>query len=251
MNKMGSNLRNARIKTRKLALRRFDPIFVDPIFTDYGAVVFDLDGTLLDTIDDIAIAMNRVLESLNFGTHTVEAYKTLVGEGIDEMVRRAVAPRLPSELEIVGIVRDYRREYDLCWRDHSRPYPDVPELLAELARRRVKTAVLSNKSHPFTESMILELLPQHRFNVIRGARPGVPLKPDPRPALLVASEMGVSPASVIFLGDTKVDMMTAVSSGMFPVGARWGFRSAPELQASGAAALIASPLDLLRYFPAG
>jgi phosphoglycolate phosphatase len=246
MNKKGSNLRNARIRTKKLALRRFDP-FLAP---DYRAVVFDLDGTLLDTIEDIAIAMNRVLGSLHFETHTVEAYKTLVGEGIEEMVRRALSPRLPGEEEIARIVRDYRREYDVCWRDHSRPYADVPELLAELGRRRVKTAVLSNKSHPFTESMIFELLPRHRFNVVRGAMPGVPLKPDPGPALLVASDMGVSPASIIFLGDTKVDMMTAVSSGMFPVGALWGFRSAAELEASGAAALIASPLDLLRYFPA-
>jgi phosphoglycolate phosphatase len=218
---------------------------------NYRAAIFDLDGTLLDTIDDIAIAMNRVLEGLHFETHTVEEYKTLVGEGIDEMVRRALAPHLPGEEVIARLVRDYRREYDLCWRDHSRPYRDVPELLAELARRRVKTAVLSNKSHPFTESMILELLPEHRFSVVRGAMPGVPLKPDPDSALLVASEMGVSPSSVVFLGDTKVDMMTAVSSGMFPVGALWGFRSAAELEGSGAAALIASPLDLLRYFPAG
>jgi phosphoglycolate phosphatase len=218
---------------------------------NYRAVVFDLDGTLLDTIDDIAIAMNRVLESLNFGTHTVEAYKTLVGDGIDEMVRRALSPRPLGDGEIAGIVRDYRREYGLCWRDHSRPYPGVPELLAALARRRVKTAVLSNKSHLFTESMTLELFPQHRFDVIRGAMRDVPLKPDPQPALLIASEMGVPPASVIFLGDTKVDMMTAMAASMLPVGALWGFRSAEELQGNGAAALIASPLDLLRYFPAG
>jgi phosphoglycolate phosphatase len=214
-------------------------------------VIFDLDGTLLDTIDDIAMAMNRVLESRNLEAYSVAAYKRLVGEGIEEMVRRALSPRhLPDE-EIAGFVRDYRREYECCWRAHSRPYPFIPELLGELARRGVKTAVLSNKSHPFTEAMTLELLAAFRFDVIRGAMPGVPLKPDPQPALMTAGEMGVPPASVIFLGDTKVDMKTAVAAGMFPVGALWGFRSAEELTANGAAALVASPLKLLAYFPAG
>jgi phosphoglycolate phosphatase len=217
----------------------------------YRAVIFDLDGTLLDTIDDIALAMNRVLESRNFEPYAVEAYKTLVGEGIEEMVRRALAPRLLAEEEVAGLVRDYRREYELCWRDHSRPYPEVPELLGELARRGVRTAVLSNKSHPFTEAMMRELLGSFRFDLIRGAMPGIPLKPDPQPALTIAHDMGVAAGSVVFLGDTKVDMHTAVAAGMFPVGALWGFRSAEELTESGAAALIVSPLELLPYFPAG
>ena len=218
---------------------------VSPI---YKAVIFDLDGTLLDTIDDIAGAMNRVLEDRAFEPYGIEAYKGLVGDGIEEMVRRALAPRDLGQEEIAGIVRDYRREYECCWRAHSRPYPGVPELLGELARRGVKTAVLSNKSHPFTEAMTLELLAPFRFDIIRGAMPGVPLKPDPEPALTIAAEVGVEPAEVIFLGDTKVDMKTAVAAGMLPVGALWGFRSAEELKANGAVALIASPVELLAYF---
>ncbi|MGA2531702.1 MAG: HAD family hydrolase [Candidatus Aminicenantales bacterium] len=216
---------------------------------NYKAVIFDLDGTLLDTIDDIAGAMNRVLEGRAFKPYGVEAYKGLVGDGIEEMVRRALAPRELGEEETAGIVRDYRREYECCWRAHSRPYSGVPELLGELARRGVKMAVLSNKSHSFTEAMTLELLAPFRFDVIRGAIPGVPLKPDPKPALMIAAEVGVVPAEVIFLGDTKVDMKTAVAAGMLPVGALWGFRSAEELKANGAVALIASPIELLAYFP--
>jgi phosphoglycolate phosphatase len=216
----------------------------------HRAVIFDLDGTLLDTIEDIAIAMNRVLESRGFETYDLEAYKQLVGDGIEEMVRRALASQPLGEEEIAGLVRDYRREYELSWRAHSRPYPEVPELLRELARRNVRTAVLSNKSHPFTESMTRELLPAVRFDIVRGAMPGAPLKPDPAPALLIAGEMRVAPASVVFLGDTKVDMKTATAAGMLPIGALWGFRSAEELGTNGAAALIASPLDLLAYFPA-
>jgi phosphoglycolate phosphatase len=218
---------------------------------NYRAVVFDLDGTLLDTIEDIAGAMNRVLVSRGLEPYGIGPYKLLVGEGVEEMVRRALAPRSPGDGEVEAIVRDYRREYELCWRRHSRPYPGVPELLGELRRRHVRTAVLSNKSHPFTEAMTLDLLPGFRFDVIRGARPGVPLKPDPEPALAIARELRVPPVSTVFLGDTMVDMKTAVAAGMLPVGALWGFRGAAELTANGAAALIASPLDLLDYFPAG
>jgi phosphoglycolate phosphatase len=217
--------------------------------TRYAAVLFDLDGTLLDTLEDIATAMNRVLEARGFEPYRVEDYKMLVGDGVEEMVRRALAPRSLGEGEIAAMVKDYRGGYELCWRGHSRPYPGVPELLRELRRRGVRTAVLSNKSHPFTEAMTLDLLAGFRFDVIRGARPGVPLKPDPGPALDIARELGVPPAATVFLGDTKVDMMTAVAAGMFPVGALWGFRSAAELTANGAAALIASPLELLACFP--
>ncbi|MGD1010533.1 MAG: HAD family hydrolase [Candidatus Aminicenantales bacterium] len=217
----------------------------------YKAVIFDLDGTLLDTIDDIAVAMNRVLEMRDLGSYPIEAYKALVGDGVEELVRRAFSSHPLTDEEIAGIVRDFRREYGLCWRDHSRPYSGVPELLEELARKGTKTAVLSNKSHPFTKIMTGELLAHHRFDVVRGAMPGVPLKPDPRPALMIASEMGVPPAAVVFLGDTNVDMLTAVAAGMLPVGALWGFRSAEELKAGGAAALLASPLEILPYFPVG
>jgi phosphoglycolate phosphatase len=218
--------------------------------TDYRAVIFDLDGTLLDTIDDISIAMNRVLASRGYEPYSVEAYKTLVGDGIDEMVRRALAPRRLAAAEIAAIIRAYRREYDAAWRDHSRPYPDIPRFLGEVGRRGIKTAVLSNKAHPFTLAMTLELLPGFRFDVIRGAMPDVPLKPDPAAALEVAAELGVPPAKIVFLGDTKVDMQTAVAAGMLPVGALWGFRTAAELKANGAAALAASPLELLPYFAA-
>jgi phosphoglycolate phosphatase len=215
------------------------------------AAIFDLDGTLLDTIDDIAGAMNRVLSARGYETYGIEKYKLLVGDGIEEMVRRALAPRFLGAAEIDAVIREYRREYDASWRAHSRPYPGVPELLMKLRRRGVRTAVLSNKSHPFTVAMTAELLPGCRFDVIRGAKPGVPLKPDPEPALLVAAEMGVAPAEVLFLGDTKVDMKTAVAAGMFPAGALWGFRSEAELRSNGAAALVDSPLDLLAYFRAG
>jgi len=212
------------------------------------AAIFDLDGTLLDTIEDITAASNRVLAARGLAPFSIDETKLLVGEGIEEMIRRAFASRgvnVLSDADIAAIVQDYRREYQACWREHSRAYDGIAELLAELTRRDTKTAVLSNKSDIYTGRMTSALLPAHRFDIVRGARPGVPLKPDPAPALALAAELGVEPGACAFVGDTDVDMGTARAAGMFPVGALWGFRTADELRRSGAAALIASPAGLL------
>jgi phosphoglycolate phosphatase len=214
----------------------------------FKAVLFDLDGTLLDTIEDITAASNRVYEPRGLGTFTNDEMKTLVGDGAEELIRRVFAWRgkpAPSDPVVCEILDDYRLAYQACWHEHSRPYDGIPELLAELARRGLKTAVLSNKSDIYTGRMTSALLSAHRFDIVRGARPGVALKPDPAPALALASDLGVSPADCAFVGDTNVDMATARSAGMFAVGALWGFRTAAELTANGADALIASPGDLL------
>ena len=213
------------------------------------AVIFDLDGTLLDSIEDITAASNRVYEPLGLGAFSDDEMKTLVGDGAEELIRRVFAWRgrpAPAEAVVAQILRDYRREYQACWREHSRPYDGVLELLAELRRRGVKTAVLSNKAQLFTAVMTEELLAAHRFDIVRGALPGVPLKPDPAPALAIAADLGVSPGDCAFVGDTNVDMATARAAGMLAVGALWGFRTADELLRNGADALIAAPADLLR-----
>ena len=147
---------------------------------------------------------------------------------------------------MAAVIRDYRREYEACWRVHSHPYAGIPELLSELSRRGVKTAVLSNKAQSFTSLMVETLLPAHAFDIVRGARPGVPLKPDPAPALAIAAELGLATAACAFVGDTSIDMTTARAAGMFAAGALWGFRTAEELRSSGAAALLTLPADLLR-----
>ncbi len=217
---------------------------------DFKAVIFDLDGTLLDTIVDIADASNRVYEARGLAPFSIAEMKTLVGDGAEELIRKVFAWRgrpAPGDAEVADILREYRREYQTCWRGHSRPYAGVPELLGELARRGVKTAVLSNKAQMFTALMAEELLAAHRFDLVRGAVPGVPLKPDPASALAIAGELGVEPAACVFLGDTSVDMKTATAAGMFAVGALWGFRTADELLASGAAALVSSPGELLEW----
>ena len=214
----------------------------------FRAVIFDLDGTLLDTIEDIAEASNRVYGARGLAPFSIAEMKKLVGEGAEELVRKAFAARgrpAPSGDGMASIIKDYRREYEALWRRHSLPYPGVPELLAELRHRGIKTAVLSNKAQLFTAVMTEDLLAAHHFDVVRGALPGVALKPDPAAALSIAAELGLEAAVCAFVGDTSIDMATAKAAGLLAVGALWGFRAADELLQSGADALIASPLDLL------
>jgi phosphoglycolate phosphatase len=218
------------------------------LYPKIEAVIFDLDGTLLDTIEDIAGTTNQVLGKRGLAPFRKDDVKLFIGDGIDTAIRRAYAtrgvPSLSDEVLAV-VVEEYRREYQERWRIHSRPYAGIPELLSELARRDIRMAVLTNKSQMFTTLMTAELLPGCPFDSVRGAFPGVPLKPDPTQALAIASELGIPPAHFAFLGDTSVDMKTALAAGMYPVGALWGFRTAGELRRSGAAALIASPAKLL------
>jgi phosphoglycolate phosphatase len=229
-----------------MTIKKSENSIVSPI----SAVIFDMDGTLLDTIEDIADASNRVYVPRGLEPCSIEEMKSLVGDGAEELIRRVFVSRgrpSPDDAEVAGILREYRREYEACWRAHSRPYAGIPELLSELSRRGVKTAVLSNKAQMFTGLMAEELLASHRFDIVRGSLPGVPLKPDPAPALAIAAELGVAPAACAFVGDTNVDMTTARAAGMLAVGALWGFRTADELRANGADVLIATPLDLLDH----
>jgi phosphoglycolate phosphatase len=213
----------------------------------FSAVIFDLDGTLLDTIEDISLSLNLVFERQGFPGHSLDACKKMVGDGMEVLVRRALPEGFRDDARVSGLVRDYREEYERAWRAHSRPFPGVAEMLEGLRSKGVRMAVLSNKSHPFTEIMTRELLP-FPFNAVRGAAPGVPLKPDPAGALAIASALGITPQAFVFLGDTGIDMETARGAGMFPAGALWGFRDASELERAGAGVLLEKPQDLLELF---
>ena len=164
------------------------------------------------------------------------------------MVKRALPGLAFADGEIADYVAEYRREYDARWREHSRPYPGVAEMLRELERRGVRKAVLSNKSHPFTVAMTDVLLGGFRFDKVLGATAEVPLKPDPTAALEIAAAWSLEPARVVFMGDSDIDMRTAVAAGMPGAGALWGFRTEEELRANGAAILLDAPGDLLRLF---
>jgi phosphoglycolate phosphatase len=210
------------------------------------AVLFDLDGTLLDTLEDLADSVNAVLASLGYPSHPVDAYRYFVGDGVETLMRRTLPPEAAADEALLERAMDLQRaEYRTRWHVKTRPYPGVPELLAELERRNVRMAILSNKPDPAVGEVVRHYFAAVHFEIVRGAKPGVPVKPDPGSALQVAGEMGIGPVDFIYLGDTNTDMRTALGAGMLPVGALWGFRTEKELRESGAARLIARPGDLV------
>lgn len=212
----------------------------------YQAVLFDLDGTLLDTLLDLGLAMNAVLRRYGFPEHELEEYRYFVGEGMENLVRRALPEPQRDETTVAQGLAAMRAEYDQRWQEHTRPYPGIPEMLDELSARGLKMAILSNKPDDFVKMCVARLLPHWRFESVLGMRPGRPRKPDPGGALEIAASLAMSPATFLYLGDTRIDMQTANAAGMFSVGALWGFRPAAELSAAGAKMLISQPGELLK-----
>jgi len=211
----------------------------------FKAVIFDLDGTLLDTIEDLADSMNNVLSRRRYPVHDINAYKYFVGNGLRELVRRAFPEDARRDENIDRGLSEMREEYGKRWSSKTKPYKGIDALLNGLAGKGLKMAVLSNKADDFTKQMIRKFLPDWHFGLVLGERSGVPRKPDPAGALEIAGTLGIQPEDCLYLGDTGVDMRTAISAGMYPVGVLWGFRKAEELVENGARLLITSPAVLL------
>ena len=212
-------------------------------------IIFDLDGTLINSLDDIAAAANHALRSLGLPTHTVEEYRYKVGYGADVLFQKA----LPSDQQhrISEALAQFKTYYAQHMDDHTRLYPQVPELLDALASLREPMAVLSNKPHAATQAIVQKMLGQWRWAFVAGHREGIAKKPAPEPALEVARELKAEPRRVHFVGDAEPDMQTAVAAGMIAVGALWGFRSREELVHHGAQHLIEHPLQLLELLERG
>jgi len=211
----------------------------------YRAAIFDLDGTILDTIEDLADSMNAVLGRRGFPGHGTEAYKVFVGDGIEILVERALPADKRDQATVAVCTDEMRREYAQRWNVKTRPYDGIRELLSSLSAMGMKLAVLSNKPHDATVEVIKALLSDTAFDIVRGAQPHVPRKPDPAAALEIASELGVRPSECLYVGDTAVDMKTAVAAGMKPVGVLWGFRDKAELVESGAEIIVDRPHKIL------
>ncbi|MBI4871709.1 MAG: HAD family hydrolase [Candidatus Riflebacteria bacterium] len=209
------------------------------------AILFDLDGTLLDTLDDLTDSMNRVLSRRGLPQHDRDAYKYFVGDGAPILVQRVLPEGHRDEVTVQAILTDFRAEYALHWRVKTHPYDGAVEMLEELSRRKLVLAVLSNKPHEATVRCVEGLLPARLFSVVAGLGEGRAPKPDPVGALEIARRLDIDPADFLYLGDTSVDMRTAVAAGMLPVGVLWGFRSAEELRSSGARHLLRNPGDVL------
>lgn len=205
-------------------------------------VIFDLDGTLADSLRDIAEAVNYVLAARGLPGWSQSEIERMVGEGARVLIRRALGPRGEIEDEVLAAFHARYRTHAAV---HTRPYDGVDALLHALAARRTPMAVLSNKPQPATGDVVRALFPRAPFVEVRGAQDGRAIKPDPSSALELARRMELAPQSIFFVGDTPIDVETAARAGMISVGVLWGMRSRRELEEAGARHLIAAPDELL------
>ena len=214
----------------------------------YKAALFDLDGTLLDTLRDIADSVNKALSSLGFPEHDIDAYKYFVGDGEDILAFRALPEDRRDTSMVNKVLKLFQESYSIHWGDYTHPFPGIPEMLDSMTDAGVRMAICSNKGQRFVEATVSALLPKWHFDVVLGAQPSVPTKPNPKGVLHIAAQMKLKPIDFLYLGDSGVDMKTAVAAGMYPVGVLWGYRKAEELLPAGAIALVKKPADVLLLF---
>ncbi|WP_435011565.1 HAD family hydrolase [Tundrisphaera lichenicola] len=211
----------------------------------FRAVMFDLDGTLLDTLADIATAANQALDREGMPTHPSADFRRFIGDGVAMLFRRALPPDRTDDALVGRCVAAFHDAYSRVWHDQTRPYEGITELLDALVGRDLVLSVLSNKPDDFTQLYGNHYLARWPFRVVLGQRDHVPRKPDPAGALEIADRLEIDPAAFVYVGDSGVDMKTAKAAGMFAVGVSWGFRPVEELRATGADAIIDHPSELL------
>jgi len=215
------------------------------------AIVFDLDGTLLNTLDDLADSGNCVLSRYGFPTHPIDEYKYIVGEGIHVLIRRILPEDRRDQDTIAEVTKAYREEYGRRWDAKTKPYRGIKQLLDTLTADGITMGILSNKPHELVLKCVAKLLGDWTFDVVLGQREDVARKPDPAGALEIAEQWGLSPSQIAYVGDTGTDMETAVAAGMYPVGVLWGYRAREELLSGGAEVLLERPAELLEVLAAG
>ena len=208
------------------------------------AVLFDLDGTLADSLIDLADGVNRAISQKGFPTHEVEAFKYFVGDGIPKMIERAL-PEEHRNANMVNEIKDiFLPYYAVHYADNTYAYAGMPQLVNTLKNQGFIVAVVTNKEQDMANEVVTSLYGDV-FDLIFGKRDGIPAKPDPTAALMAMEELGVKPHECVFIGDSGMDVATAVNSGAVPVGELWGFRKEDELLANGAKYIISKPEELL------
>lgn len=193
--------------------------------------IFDLDGTLLNTIADLANSTNHALATLGYPTHAPEAYPLMVGNGINKLFERALPEGEKTEENVLRVRQAFVPHYDRHNADDSRPYPGIPELLESLQAKGIQLAVASNKYQAATEKLIAHYFPNIHFVAVLGQREGIKVKPDPTIVHDILEVSGVAKEDVLYVGDSGVDMQTAINAGVASCGVTWGFRPRAELEA--------------------
>jgi len=216
----------------------------------FRGIIFDLDGTLLNSIADIADAANEALARMNFPTHPVDQYKYFVGDGVKALIERILPKEVVHDENLVAeFIKAYSDEYAQNWDHKTHPYEGIPELLDEIDRCGLKKAVFSNKPAPCTERCVAKLLGKWKFDEVVGQKDGViPKKPDPTGGLYIMNRWGFQPNEILYIGDTSTDMQTALNAGFYPIGVTWGFRPEEELRANHAKKIVYSPMEIAEVF---
>ena len=209
------------------------------------AAMFDMDGTLVDSLADLADSANEVMRSFGAAEHTTEEYRYFVGNGAKKLMERALPQDLAAD---AATVNEALTRYKKIYRERhlltkTKPYPGIEELLAKLKEKNIPCAVLTNKPHEAALVIADKLFPA-AFCAVVGDKPNRPRKPDPTNALIIAKDMGVAPSAVAYFGDSDADMLLANNAGFVPVGVLWGFRPREELSANGAKILLNHPDDI-------
>jgi phosphoglycolate phosphatase len=210
----------------------------------YKGIIFDLDGTLVNSLEDISDAMNNVLTNLNYPTYTYDAYQYFIGSGLRNLVSKALPASNNSEDEIEICFENMIAEYREICTLKTKPYAGIVELLDNLISKDIKLAVFSNKADELTKKIASEIFPNY-FNAAVGLSTEALKKPNPFEAIEISKNWNLKTEEIIFVGDSDIDMQTAVNANMFPVGVSWGYRTEDELIASGAKLVINTPQDLI------
>lgn len=213
---------------------------------NFQGVIFDLDGTLLDSLTDIADCANEALEKMGFPIHPVADYRYFVGDGVRTLMERILPENARKDPQALAqTLQLYVDAYAVGWDRKTRPYPGIPELLDTLTARGVKKAVFSNKPAECTARCVEKLLASWTFEEVVGQKDGViPKKPDPAGGLWIMERWGAKPEEILYVGDTATDMETAQNAGFVSVGVTWGFRPEEELRDAGARFIIHLPMEL-------
>jgi len=209
----------------------------------FKAVIFDLDGTLLNTLEDIVDSVNQVLIGYGLDTNQIEYYKLRIGRGAQNLIRQASCGNL-DDSKIDDAVREFQRIYAKRFNLKTEKYDGIEDLLTWLDKKGIFYAVLSNKPHNLTNKIIRHYFPHRNFSAIIGQQTGIPLKPDPTQVIKIISHIKCKAEEVVFIGDSGIDMETAHNAGTFALGILWGYREQSELVKYGANALAHTPKDI-------
>ncbi len=210
------------------------------------AVIFDLDGTLVDSIKDIGISTNYALNKYGFPIHELSEYNYFVGNGVPKLIERAIPKEDLNEQSFNNVLTAFSEYYGKNYLANTVPYKDINECLTVLKQNGIALAVLSNKKDEYTQKIVLKLFGD-TFDFVLGKSEAYPLKPNPASTLDIIEKLGISEKECAFLGDSGVDMQTAVNSGCLPIGVTWGLRTEDELKANGAKYLIHKPNDIAEF----